>query len=366
MDEEGHVQIRSPTGPGEIRARYCAVLVLLPIFAIAQEAQNSPPSSVPDEAAVAANKEAGGCVAAAGEDLPLLDRAQLAVYRSMCTTATWFDGFFGDRNELPPGEDVAGRIGVSTVWDQRDGVRPRFRLRARLPLPAFENRLKLLVGRGDERQLIQDRRRGPSDNLPINFRDVHDTAWLLGLGYSSAEGLAHGFDFGAGVRLRIPPDPFVKTAYHYGLALGEKNVANLRETLFWQNSRGFGETSQIDIDRLLTDRFLLRWANSGTFAEDTKGYGWYSSLAVYQDLGGRRSLAYTSYVQGETRAEVPLADYGIQVRYRQSVLRKWFFVEMSTSVTWPRVFVTESRTANFGVGLGVEMYFGRISEDDLH
>lgn len=296
----------------------------------------------------------------------MLDRTRLAIYRSMCTTATWFDGFFGDPHELPLGEEVAGRIGLATVWDQRDGIRPRLRLRARLPLPAFENRLRLLVGRDDERQLIQDRRRGGSQDLPTSFRDVSDTAWLLGLGYSSTEGLAHGFDFGAGVRLRIPPDPFLKTAYHYGLPIAESNVVNFRETLFWENSRGFGETSQIDFDRLISDQFLLRWANNGTVAEDTHGFGWYSSLSLYQDLGRRRSLAYSTFVQGETRADVPLEDYGVQVRYRQSILRKWLFVEMSTNVTWPRELLTDVRSANFGVGLGVEMYFGNVSEVDLH
>jgi hypothetical protein len=60
-----------------------------------------------------------------------------------------------------------------------------------------------------------------------------------------------------------------------------------------------------------------------------------------------------------------LEDYGLQVRYRQSVLRKWLFVEASTSVTWPRALLTESRTANFGFGLGVEMYFGKVADEDL-
>ena len=347
-------------------AAICLASSLFAMHGFAQAVEPVPAApTAPTVPTAAESKAEGPCHASTSEDLPLLDQAQRAVYRSMCTTATWFDGFFGDSAELPPGEDVAGRIGLSTVWDERDGVRPRLRLRARLPLPAFENRLRLLVGRGDERQLIQDRRRGASDDLPTSFRDVNATAWLLGLGYSSAAGLARGFDFGAGIRLRIPPDPFLKSAYHYSLPIGDKNVVNMRETLFWENSRGFGETSQVDIDRLLNDQFLLRWSNTGTYAEDTKGLGWNSALALYQDLGGRRSLAYTTFVQGETRADVPLEDYGVQVRYRQSILRKWLFIELSTSLTWPKALVTESRSINPGVGLGVEMYFGGVAEDEL-
>ena len=176
----------------------------------------------------------------------------------------------------PRSEDVSGRLGLSTSWDQRDGLKPRLRLRARLPLPAFENKLRLLMGVGDQRQLIQDRRLGASESLPTAFRDVNDSAWLLGLGYSPGEALDHGFDFGAGVRLHIPPDPFVKGRYHYNLSIGEQSVVRLQETLFWQNTRGMGETTQGDLDRLLSDRLLIRWSNSATAARDTQGLNWSS------------------------------------------------------------------------------------------
>ena len=54
---------------------------------------------------------------------------------------------------------------------------------------------------------------------------------------------------------------------------------------------------------------------------------------------------------GETDYEVPVRDYGVELRYRRSIFRPWFFVELLTSVSWPRDFLIEERESNFGVGL---------------
>ena len=47
------------------------------------------------------------------------------------------------------------------------------------------------------------------------------------------------------------------------------------------------------------------------------------------------------------------------------MFRKWLFVELSASVTWPREELTEDREINPGVGLGFEMYFGPVPDSQL-
>ena len=76
-------------------------------------------------------------------------------------------------------------------------------------------------------------------------------------------------------------------------------------------------------------------------------------------------MAYAVFIQGETAGEVPLEDFGMQVRYRRSLLREWLFVEVSASVTWPRELLTEERKLNPGGGVGLEMYFGNLNPASL-
>jgi len=295
----------------------------------------------------------------------LIDRLQRGVYMTVCGTASLFDGLFGTRRFDQDSDETFGRLGLFEEWDRRDDFDTRLRLRARLALPALRNRLKLVVGRGNETQIVEGRgeeTNGPETQLPSNFRSVEDDAWLLGLGYSKQRGLRRGFDFGAGVRLSSGLDPYTKGTYRYNLLFGETTMVRLRETVFWRDSRGFGETSEISYDQLLSPRYLFRWSNGATLAEDTEGLDWFSALSLFQSLTERRGLAYTTFLAGETSADVRLQNYGLETRYRQRLARKWLFLELKASLTWPRYELYEEREINPGVGIGFEMYFGPVPE----
>ena len=57
-----------------------------------------------------------------------------------------------------------------------------------------------------------------------------------------------------------------------------------RETVFWQNSEGFGTTTRTYLDRAISDTLLLRWANLGKYTEETIGLEWYTQLTLFQSL----------------------------------------------------------------------------------
>ncbi len=70
----------------------------------------------------------------------LLDKTQRTVYAVVNGTSQWFDSFFGS-TEFSEGANVSwGLVSVGSRWDQRDGFKPRFRLKARFPLPALKQR----------------------------------------------------------------------------------------------------------------------------------------------------------------------------------------------------------------------------------
>jgi hypothetical protein len=195
---------------------------------------------------------------------------------------------------------------------------------------------------------------------------VEDDAWLLGLGYSKDAGLKNGFDFGAGVRLNSGLDPYVKATYRHNLVFRGDTMLRFRETPFWRETRGWGATTQLSLDHLATDRFLFRWNNVGTVAEDdVEGLEWGTDLSLYQSLSERRAISYTALLRGETKADVAIQNYGFETRFRRQLHRKWLFLELSASVTWPREYLEEEREINPGVGIGIEMYLGPVPDVEL-
>jgi hypothetical protein len=295
----------------------------------------------------------------------LIDRVHVGVYRGVDATGRWVDGWFDRDDPSPPEEPTLGRLGAGLFYDQRDGLDPSFRLRARIPFTKARNRLGLLLGRGPERELIENRPRAGTNSLPNGFQNVDDEAWLLGLGYNPNGQIGQGFSFDAGVRLRLDPELFARAAYRWNIELSERTLFRPTQTVFWLRTRGFGETTDLTLDHLIGKRFMLRTAVAGTVAEDTTGLQWQSYVTLFQDLKGRDTLAWSALASGETEAEVPVRSYGLQLRYRRRVLRDWLFVELLNSVTWPKVLTEERREANFGVGLGFEMYFGPVPDAQL-
>jgi len=294
-----------------------------------------------------------------------IDKVEKGVYSGVCGTALWFDGLFGNLRYDQETDETFGRLGVFEKYDDRDGFDTKVRLRARFALPNLSQRLRLVVGRGDEQTLVEERPTTGQGQAPSSFQTVEDDAWLLGLGYSKRSGLENGFDFGAGVRLNTPVDPYVKASYRHNFIFRGDTMLRLRETPFWRDSRGWGATTQISLDHLATDKVLLRWNNIGTVAQDTEALDWGTDVSLYQSLRKRRAISYTLLLRGETGADVEIQNYGMETRYRQNVFRKWLFLDMSASLTWPREFLEEERKINPGVGIGFEMYFGPVPDEEL-
>ena len=75
-------------------------------------------------------------------------------------------------------------------------------------------------------------------------------------------------------------------------------------------------------------------------------------------FANRRAIAAQIFSRGEMDAEVPLEDYGLKLAYRRSVARDWLILEVRTSVTWPKERMDQDRSANLGIGIGFEAFFG--------
>jgi hypothetical protein len=133
----------------------------------------------------------------------------------------------------------------------------------------------------------------------------------------------------------------------------------MRPRAFWQQERGTGLTLQSDLDRVINPNVLLRWANSLAVEDEVEGLGWRSDLIAYQGLSNNRALSYSIFALGQGGADVQLQNYGLELRYRQRIAREWLFIQLSTGLSWPRELLAEERESNFGVGIMLEMQFGR-------
>ena len=294
----------------------------------------------------------------AAEQAPLLDRTQQTVEDVVSGTAQAVDNFFGSADVEEEASVTRGRLSVGGQCDQRDGLRERIRLKARFGLPAVNQRTSLLLGRGDVNDFVDGSSDDNIDTLPDRFNDFQDEDWLLGIGYSRDATLRRGWSFGAGVRMKTPLEPFVRATYRWHKAFGDDWLWRVEPRLFLQNQRGAGISIQNTLDHVLTDSWMLRSWSIAVAEEEVEGISWTTKLVAYNNLSDKTAMSYAIYSTGETDYEVPVRDYGIELRYRRQISREWLFIELLTYMNWPRDFLVEERERNIGVGIEFEMQFG--------
>lgn len=316
--------------------------------------------TVPDPPAQLAGPPPPECEApavASGSNT-LLDTAQGRIEQIVYASSRWFDGLFGVSDAECAGNVSRGYIGAGLRWDERGGTRFRGRLRARVALPALDRRARLVLGRGDADRIIDGSEDENFETIPERFAAFDDQEFLLGLGYSRDGALQKGWDFGLGIKVSTPLDPYTRVRYFWNPVVAERWLWRVVPRLFWQDSRGFGVSLTNTVDLAVNERWMWRSWTSLVDDQESDGLEWTSRLTAYQHLNDLSALAYSVFANGKAEARVPLTDYGVEVRFRRAVLREWFLLELLTSVSWPRAFEVETRETNIGVGIEFEMQFG--------
>ena len=292
------------------------------------------------------------------EEAPLLDRTQQTVHNVINGAAQYFDSFFG-ANEISEISNVSrGSMSVSGQHDQRNGFRQSFRLRARIALPALNQRTRLILGRGDTDQMIDGTAHDNADTLPGRFNDFEDEDWLIGVGFSRNQTFSRGWNFSVGVKVRTPLEPYASATYRWNKTIGDAWLWQVRPRVFAQNQRGTGGSITNTLDFATSQSWMFRSWSLLQGEDDIEGLGWTQQFTAFQRISDRMAMSYNLFATGETDADVPLQDYGLELRFRRRISRDWLFIELLTFVTWPREKLFEIRERNLGVGIEFEMQFG--------
>jgi hypothetical protein len=329
----------------------------------AQESPPATPSPDPSTAPPAAPPIAAPDTAPPPEatgpqpDHQWLDRTQKDVQDIVDHSAQRLDRMFGPEYDEAGYHHAVGSISPALLWSEFDGFQPKLRFHVDVPLPQINERFNAFIGRVNRDEYVSERD-PQSGAFERQYGPASDEQTIAGVSYHTPETQGSRWDAGAGVRLRFPPDPYVKGSYVYELGKSDTGLLSLRQTLFWQTSEHVGFTSRADLEKVFWDQWLVRWTTSATISQQSDGVFGYSAVRALRGLPNRRAIAVEVGFDGETNTPVPLHEYGIKAAYRQSVMRDWLILELRSSFTYPKDDPSQPRKPSWGVGVGFEMFFG--------
>lgn len=284
-----------------------------------------------------------------------LDRYHSRVERNLFETASWFDRFFGgERMQVAEPPESLLRWMNDLRWDEEERFTFRSTFRVNLRLPRLKNRWRLVVSgetRGDPIAVHPEDPGNPGADVGSTVRRGSTE-----IAYDIVRTPHSLLDAAAGVRVKIPPDAFVRTRFQHARPIGFGALGRLTATAFRDARNGFGETNQLDLERPLAPPTLLRWSNSMSITEAGRWWTWGTELSLLHRISPKSAVTLAAGASGSTHPAWIAQNHRVLARYRRNVWRKWLFLEWEPYVRWPRK-EDGSRPAVPGATMRLEVLF---------
>jgi hypothetical protein len=125
--------------------------------------------------------------------------------------------------------------------------------------------------------------------------------------------------------------------------------------VFWFSTIGLGETTQLDMERVLSAPVLFRATSTVTCMEAPQNCDFRQDLAFYHTLDERSAVVYQASVLGVNKPVLQETAYVLLARYRYRLHKEWVFFEVSPQLNFP---ITDAFRLNALLQLRLEMLFG--------
>lgn len=302
-----------------------------------EEAPGSPPADpVAQDTAV----EPGG------EEAPItwVDDTHAYATDQTQALAEWMDSFFGDPNyDLEQAESL-----VRVIWrndfDQSDGYNTKVRVAGKLQLPRISKRLNLFFGGENGDELSNDEEKSEDRAGLLYTIDQRNRSRVdLTLGFSS-------MGFKPGVRFRNQGALYEDSSYRF------------TQQVEYKDNRGFFTTSELNLDKALTDTDLLRFSNELVYGEETEGTEWQTTLILFERRSVHKSdprvFAWFGSVNGATDPSY-VQNYRLGVLFRRQLYRPYLFVELQPTYNFRKQDSDDRRRGAWGLALNFEVALER-------
>ncbi len=286
-----------------------------------------------------------------------IDWLNRKVTKSVCGSARWFDSFFGTQNEFENRDSTFGRVGVGAFWDEDDGIDPEFRFRAKVNFPNLENRVQVVVGRGNADEVLD----GEDTTSPAEEFFDEEAEWLVGFKYNVQFGNKARLSPSIGASWSSGVDPYVRLRYLYQTPFNnQRSQFRIRITPQWQESKGAGYTFRPTIDHTLSERLLMRFDISiKDFEERFEGFSYGAYANLFQKLNNRNALKWKVGLVSQSKLEHQPQDIGGSIAWRTTLYKEIFSLESTVGTTFRRRPGEPDREPELILGLVAELKFGQ-------
>ncbi len=268
--------------------------------------------------------------------LDVIDQPRDYVSKEFVDLVSGIDRFFGnDRNYQETNNSVL-QLDLTRVMGY--GGLHQFVLqgKAKVQLPSTEKRFHLLIESDPDTNTANATRQVQVNQPAATTQTPSSYGAGVGMERQSPEDRWHlatnvGLKFAG-----INTSPFARARGSYAVPLDDWRLKAM-ETVFWFNTTGAGETTQVDFERTLSDPLLFRASSNATWTNTTQRFDLRQDFILFDQVDERRALQYQASVIGISDASLQshVVDEVLLMLYRYRLHREWMYLEVSPQLHFP-------------------------------
>lgn len=242
------------------------------------------------------------------------------------------DRFFGDDRNYQETNDSMLQLDLSRVVGYEDYHQLELSVRGRISLPILERKLHLLVESDPDKNPAVD----PSRNrAPVIKPATTPKSFAAALRYEKKQSERWHLSTDGGLKFQgIKATPFTRARASVDIPM-EIWRLKAAQSLFWFNTIGLGESTQLDLERQISEPILLRTTSTATWLRETKNVDLRQDISFFHKLDDRSVILYQASVTGVSQPTVKVSEYVLLLMYRYRVHRDWVFVELGQQIHFP-------------------------------
>lgn len=329
----------------------CAIFILFPIAALAQEVPAIDAASQPPPTQSLSDENRGQAIEQEQTLLETVTEQRDYLSQKIVKFSKGFDEFFGDKRYFQEHNKSVIQLGLNELMDTGGNHQFVGEVLAKLDLPATQRRFQLVIESNPGQKTANETKQ---DVAPQNKTSPTPAQYAAALRLETKEESRLHYSSELGAQFQFPLDPFARARVSYSIPFDDWHL-KLAETVFWFSTTGLGETTQIDLEHQLGPPVLFRATNTLTCFEAPQKCDVRQDLTIYHTLSDRAVMQYQISVLGVSQPKLQETNYILQARYRYRWYKDWVFFEVNPQISFPK---TDYFKMNTFVLFRLEMLFG--------
>lgn len=286
-----------------------------------------------------------------------LDEFHKNLSQGVTNVAEWLDSFFGHERYYVESNRTELDLRLNTFYQKGDDAKFYVTGHLKLVLPQLKDRLHLIVGRGQDAGDLAAGDSHEKIDLPrLDLADDQDS--FIALRYYILGTKQHNLSVEGGTAFIKPSEVDFYAAARFR-ELVDLNPWALRFTQkvgVYRSGYGAAET-RVDVERQLSDVYLLRVENIGTYLGDEQNYYYDIKTSLYHVFSPISVIRYGVDNYFTVTRDQPYDGVVAYVSYRRRIHRQWLTLEIAPQMSFPR---DKDYKFTPGILLRLEMKLGKV------